>query len=450
MIFIKLYLILIGLFLGSGFVFAKEHQDNCNCSLIKNDSESNLIVENILNPDIERFVVFDNAGSEIPYRIPAIAKNFDGDLIAVADYRYSKADIGMVKNGKLDLRYRIMDGANGEWSDIGTLASAFGEDEDNIAFGDPCIVADRESDIILVISCMGNVSFPKGTHENHQGVARFYSLDGGKSWSEFEDIGNQFLTQLDKRSDGEVRAFFMGSGKITQSKIIKKDKYFRIYGALLVKVQDGTLVNYVFYSDDFGANWNLLGDIDDCPVPYGADEPKVEELPNGDIVISSRISGGRAVNIFHFNDLLEATGKWDEMTVSNNEVNGIIASANACNGELLLVPVINNVTKAKEYLLLQSVPMDENGKRAKVGINYKILSDPTDYANSIELAKNWDGHYVVTPESSAYSTMVLDKNNDIAFFFEENGYNGGYDMVLSILSIEEITNGLFSFSLEEV
>ena len=30
----------------------------------------------------------------IPYRIPAIAQNRKGELIAVADYRYSRSDIG--------------------------------------------------------------------------------------------------------------------------------------------------------------------------------------------------------------------------------------------------------------------------------------------------------------------------------------------------------------------
>lgn len=391
------------------------------------------------------YVVFDNAASDVPYRIPAIAKNKDGDLIAVCDYRYSKADIGMAENGKLDLKYRIKNAENGEWGDIKTLAAAFGEGDDNVAFGDPCIVADRESDNVLVLSCVGNVSFPKGTHENHQGVARFYSRDGGHSWSGYEDIGDQFLSQLDKRENGEVRAFFIGSGKITQSRLIKNGDFYRLYCAVLVKDKEGTKINYVFFSDDFGGNWILLGDINDCPIPSGADEPKTEELPDGSVVISSRIKGGRAFNIFRYDDIAHGKGKWAQMAVSDSQINGVKASMNACNGEIMVVPVVNNETGLSSYLLLQSVPMDEEGKRAKVGINFKELKDIEDYNSPLNLSKDWDGDFLVTSHSSAYSTMVTDADHNIAFFYEENLANGGYDLIYRNLSLEEITGGKFSY-----
>ena len=393
----------------------------------------------------QTFIVFDNANSDVPYRIPAIAKNKNGDLIAVADYRYSKADIGMAKNGRLDLRYRIKDAETGEWGEIKTLAAAFGEGDSNIAFGDPCIVADRESDRVLVTSCSGNVSFPKGTHENHQGWARFLSEDGGKTWSEYEEIGDQVFNLLDKRSDGPINAFFIGSGKISQSPTIKVGDSYRIYCAALVRVNDGkTKVNYVFYSDDFGKNWNLLGDVDDCPIPFGADEPKAEELPDGSVLVSSRISGGRYYNIFRYSDVETGEGKWESMATSDSSVKGIKASSNACNGETLVVPAINNKNKEFTYLLLQSVPMNSEGLRANVGINYKDLNSLEDSFTPADVAKDWDGYFEVTPFSSGYSTMVLDKDNDVAFFYEENSYNGGYDMKYRKLSVEDITNGKYS------
>lgn len=392
----------------------------------------------------DSFIVFDNSNSPVPYRIPSIAKTRNGDLIAVADYRYSKADIGMIENGKLDLRYRIKDSGTGRWGEIKTLAASTGEGENNIAFGDPCIVADQESDRVLVTSCCGNVSFPKGNHENHQGWAVFLSEDGGKSWSDFVDISDQVFKILDQRNDGPINSFFIGSGKITQSSKTKIGDSFRIYCAALVRINDKkTKVNYVFYSDDFGKNWNLLGDVDDCPIPFGADEPKAEELPDGSILVSSRISGGRYYNIFKFTDVNKGEGKWGTMATSNLDVNGITASTNACNGETLCLPAIRNSDGQPTYLLLQSVPLNDSGKRANVGINYKELFSPEDYADSVSIASNWDGKFEVTPNTSGYSTMVLDKDGDIAFFFEENAYNGGYDMVYRNLSLEEITNGQF-------
>ena len=395
--------------------------------------------------DNDSFVVFDNANSSVPYRIPAIASNRKGDLITVSDYRYTKADIGMVKNGKLDLKYRIKNAETGEWGDVLTLVEAKGEGDDNIAFGDPCIVADRESDQVLVTSCSGNVSFFDGTHDNHQGLARFYSDDGGLTWSQYEEIGDQVFNILDQRSDGPIRAFFIGSGKIEQSSKLKIGDYYRIYCAALVKINEPkTTVNYVLFSDDFGKNWQLLGDIEDCPIPYGADEPKAQELPDGSVLISSRISGGRFYNIFHYDDITKGTGKWGEMATSNEINNGITASSNACNGETLVVPVIRNIDGVQTYLLLQSVPMNSDGKRANVGINFKDLEHKESYSSPESIAADWDGKFEVTPNSSAYSTMAIDKDNDIAFFFEENSYNGGFDMIYRKLSIEEITNGKYS------
>jgi sialidase-1 len=49
--------------------------------------------------------LFDTPSDDaIPYRIPAIATCYNGDLIAVSDYRYCKSDIGY---GYIDLVYRI-------------------------------------------------------------------------------------------------------------------------------------------------------------------------------------------------------------------------------------------------------------------------------------------------------------------------------------------------------
>ena len=167
------------------------------------------------------FVVFETpTTSAIPYRIPAIARAYNGDLIAVADYRHSRADIGMANNGRIDLRARISKDNGQTWGEIFDIVQGKGgnsPDFMNVGFGDPCIVADRESGKVLVLSCAGNVSFPNGTRDNHQNIARFYSEDNGQTWSKPEDIAESIYSQFDKRADGPVRAMFIGSGKIIQS-----------------------------------------------------------------------------------------------------------------------------------------------------------------------------------------------------------------------------------------
>ena len=61
-------------------------------------------VARISTDDAVERPLFKTFPGEIPYRIPAIAVNRRGELIAVSDYRPCGGDIGF---GKVDLRYRI-------------------------------------------------------------------------------------------------------------------------------------------------------------------------------------------------------------------------------------------------------------------------------------------------------------------------------------------------------
>lgn len=400
------------------------------------------------------FVVFETpTTSAIPYRIPAIARAYNGDLIAVADYRHSRADIGMAHNGRIDLRARISKDNGKTWGDIFDIVQGKGANSPdfmNVGFGDPCIVADRESGKVLVLSCAGNVSFPNGTRDNHQNIARFYSEDNGATWSKPDDIAESIYSQFDTRADGPVRAMFIGSGKIIQSETVKVGTHYRLYCAALVKIADGTNTNFVFYSDDFGGTWSVLGGVHVSPVPSGADEPKVEELPDGSILISSRVTGGRWFNIFNFTNSETAEGYWNTVKQSNSGNNGVVAVSNSTNGELLLVPVTRKADNKPMYLLLQSVPFGSG--RANVGIYYKELASLNDFATTDSIAANWDGRHQSSYLYSAYSTMCLQADNTIGFLYEEETFcgtgGGGYSIIYKNYSIEQITNSRYTYNAE--
>ena len=382
-------------------------------------------------------LVFDNAHSSVPYRIPAVGQTKDGDLIFVADYRYSGQDIGVVHDGKLDLKMRKKY-ANGEWGEEETLQACIDNGSEFMAFGDPCIVCDRESNSVMVTSCCGNVSFPNGTYENHQGWARWYSSDGGKTWeSSFNTLAPQVVKQLDKRQGDQMQAFFIGSGKISQSHIIKKGQYYRLYCASNTRMQSGKC-NFVWYSDDFGVTWNLLGSPDVKAI-NGGDEPKADELPDGSVVISSRDTG-RIFNIFHYTDYENAEGYWGTQATSSSNNSGCYGTG--CNGEILIVPVMKKSDNTKTYIALQSVPAASD--RRNVSIYWKELTDFTKYRNASELAPEWT-KFQVSGTTSAYSTMCQMKDGDIAFFYEENSHNNGYDMVYKKFSVEAITDNAYEF-----
>ncbi len=386
--------------------------------------------------------VFKTSGETVPYRIPAIAQASNGDLIAVADYRYSKGDIG---SGKLDLHYSISTDRGRTWNEAETLVSCTYNGGGNLhtGYGDPCIVADRESSRVLVISCSGDVMFFDGQRDKHQGIARFYSEDNGRTWSEPEDISESIYSLFDNCPIGTARSMFIASGKISQSKIIRTGSYYRIYCAVLFMDNEGNRKNYVLYSDDFGGKWSVLGGAEVAAVPSGADEPKADELPDGSVLISSRVNGGRFFNVFTYSNIANGKGRWSESAFSGAENNGTASPGYTCNGEILIIPAVRNADRKHTHILLQSVPFGHG--RQNVGFYYKELACPQDFSTGAEIAKDWDGKYQISEVTSCYSTMVQLTDGTLAFLFEENASNNGYDIVYRNFTLNEITGGAYSF-----
>lgn len=408
-------------------------------------------------PAAERFEVFQLLNpSDIPYRIPALAVTKDGTLIAVADYRHSGTDIGVTDNGRIDLHYRLSYDNGNTWTDVMTLIEGKGAESPdfmNVGFGDPCIVADRESDRVLLLSCAGNVSFQNGTRQSHQNIARFYSEDGGKTWSAPEDIAESIYSQFDNSTYGPVRSMFVASGRIMQSRITKVGDYYRLYCAVLVRDKSAKHMNYILFSDDFGQNWKVLGDINEPGVYNTADEPKVEELPNGTIVLSSRYNGGRYYNIFTYSDVNSGTGDWEYATFSGAENNGVESKDNSTNGEMMLIPVTRVEDNEPMYIMLQSVPLGP--QRKNVGIYYKELDEEfEDYVTPVEFARDWDGVKQITTLNSAYSTMAWQKDNRLGFLYEEETHGssnlayGGYTIVYECFDVEDLTDGKYTYRKE--
>lgn len=440
----------------ASFTFGLSGTNTTNSTLLKNATVTVIrkdLVDVPVNPNAEPevFTVFSNKGA-IPYRIPAVATAQNGNIICVADYRTSKQDIG---NGEIDLHVRLSKDNGKTWEPVMKPAVMDGDAKFTKgyqlgAFGDPCMVADRESGRVLLMSCCGYKGYFAGSRDWHQGLARWYSDDNGETWNQAPDIiDEEFIYgPMDQSKYGPIVGMFIGSGKIHQSRYVKVDKYYRLYCAFSSHLSNtNNSQNFVIYSDDFGMTWNFLGGVNSPAVITSGDEPKCEELPNGNLLFSGRImsQGGRHYNIFQFTDREKAEGKWMGVAVSNSGNNGIIGN-NATNGEIQLVPVVNNVTGAHHYLALQSVPWGPG--RANVGIQWKALDEGTDYSTPTNFAKKWEGQHQVSETTSCYSTMSVQKDNTIAFVYEENSSNQGYDIQYKNYTIECITDGKYSYDAE--
>lgn len=400
----------------------------------------------------------------IKYRIPSISVvgggKHAGRIIAFNDYRYSGSDIGMGNNGRIDQHYTYSDDGGKTWTHPGVLHDAAGnpvsqgkgthpqktdpyEYADN-AFSDPCSVADRESGRVLLMSCAGPMGFWSSRRNSPQLVARWYSEDGGDTWSAPDyDVTEQLFRPLDgKAYNGQgADGFFIGSGKIHQSRHVKVGKYYRLYMAISTHCQGANTKNYVYFSDDFGENWHLLGDAAKGAVDSNGDEPKVEELPDGSVAIIARGNGGnRNYNIFTFTDIKGGYGSWGNY--ANRNILG--SNLNACNGEPMMVPAVNKATGKKCYVLLQSVPFGPG--RANVGIAYKEISNIDHCGTPEALGENWLGKLQVSTMGSAYSTMAQMTDGNIAFLYEEETHGRAYTGVFRKFSLSEITGGKYEYT----
>ncbi len=403
--------------------------------------------------------LFNSAASQVPYRIPAIAKTKSGQLLAVTDYRHCLSDIGF---GRVDLHQRISRNNGRTWSTEQVMVEGSGvEGTPQCGYGDPAIVADRNSKEVLLLCVCGNTPYFKATRDNPNRVARLRSHDGGRTWSAPEEITDQIYSLFDQSALGPVQSLFVGSGKICQSRIVKRDKYYRIYAALCARPGG----NRVIYSDDFGETWHSLGTIDASPAPLG-DEPKVEELPNGDVLLSSRpgwnnMNSGRFYNIYHYpsvttigSDLsivegkavstfsAETFGHWEQAVASADCPNGVNAKDNVTNGEILIIPAVRQADRTKTWVALQSVPLGPG--RRNVAIYWKELASPADYQDATAFASGWSEPWLVSANEGAYSTMIVQKDLRLAFYWEDTpDGKGGYQMLYRPLTLEHITAGKY-------
>ncbi|MDE6065839.1 MAG: glycoside hydrolase [Duncaniella sp.] len=405
-------------------------------------------------------VVFRYDGTEdynVCYRIPTITTiengTHKGRVLAISDYRYCGKDIG---NGRIDLYMSYSDDNGVTWSAPDHLRNAAGQpvaqgtgkgtvatslENPDCGFGDAAMVCDRESGKVLLVSVCGRTPFFSARRENPNQVARWYSEDGGDTWTEFTNITDRMYKLFDGTVPNRfVDGIFFGSGRLVQSRYIKVGDYYRVYGVVSGNhAGTGTLSNWVLYTDDFGETWHILGDPMNPPVATKGDEPKAEELPDGSVILAARRNGGnRHFNIFRYTDVEANEGYWGNLNATNMGMGAI----NACNGEIMILPVRSVSTGKQSYMALQSFPY--GGKRSNVSIAWKAIGQGADFA-SPDAFSEWNGRIQLTDLGSCYSTMCLQHDNTIGFLYEEETFGKQYTQIYRNLTIQEITGGEYEY-----
>ncbi len=406
--------------------------------------------------------------SNVERRIPAIgtvgAGAHAGRLITVYDYRFNGGDIG---GGNISLEIATSDDNGATWTTPAYAKDAAGNNVTHwsgpwnktnsaewtaacadsnaswtCAYGDAAIVGDRESGKVLLMAVGGCKNFFASRYAQPNQSVMWTSEDGGDTWSQprnrtyhIFDLVKNACTGVN--SNGNIDGMFIGSGRMMQSRYVKVGQYYRVYAVMSTQHSGGNTRNWVLYTDDFGENWHVLGGTAQCPVPYTADEPKAEELPDGSVLLAARgQSGNRNFNIFRYTNITKGEGKWG----THLNTNLGYGSINACDGEIYILPVRNKETQATHYIALQSFPY--GGGRNNVSICSKALITPEDYDQVSDFG-SWDLRYQVYSGSSAYSTMTLKHDGSLGFFFE--GAPGAYSGLYCDLTIDRITGNKYEY-----
>ena len=363
------------------------------------------------------------------YRIPAFAVTNDGTLLAVTDLRYGNpSDLG--NNHRIDLLIQHSEDNGRNWLSEVNITKTLPSDQ--TGYGDAAIVADRESNDVLILCVTGNISYQAGSAGNHLRVIKYLSHDGGKTFPEKKDISDRIF-----RFNSLWESLFFGSGRIMQSRYIKTGNHYRIYSALLSRGYSNDYGNTVVYSDDFGSTWHVLGDATNSPILDG-DEAKVEELPDGSVVLSSRngTASGRLINIFTYSNPDMGAGNWSTKETLD------LGGGSGTNGEILIVKACKADTKVPVYLAFQSLP--DGPGRKNVTIHWRKLTNGTISVNDFISASAWSSHsYLVQDEDSAYSTMDVQRDGGIGFLYERNTRGLDYDIAYKNLPIDVITDGAY-------
>ena len=395
----------------------------------------------------ETILYNSNDTKEAPYRIPAIVTMSNGEILAISDYRPGGNDVG--NGGEVDIYARISNDNGATWSgddntphDNTSNIIKVADGTSSLAFGDAAVAAHPETGKVMVLCVGGNsTKFASATTStSNYYTYMFSSSDYGRTWTS-TNVTSTFKGSTSLLKNKKVCSMFFASGRL----LVSKHTPGRVYGAILTREYNSGYANYnyVFYTDDFGQSWSMLGS--DYAIS-GADEAKLEELPNGDILISSRTSGGRNFNIYS-----TSTQSWG----TQQKVN--FTDGNATNGELMIyrgVYKVGETTGATYDIMLQSLPTASN--RAKVSVFYRPVENKQ-YSVS-EIASDWVKGIEVYDGNSAYSAMTIMPNGEIGFLYEKDYYSsnsgdnynkscakgGTANIVFLPLTVEEITGGVYT------
>ena len=344
------------------------------------------------------------------YRIPAIATLNDGKLITFTDARYlNKNDLP----SRISIMQRISPDNGKSWSDPVIIS---GETRD-YGDGDAAIVVDRKTGTVFALWNGGSKNgFASSTADDPLRLYFSRSYDNGNTWEKSHDITDQIYGAKcttcpdDQYKRSQWQGCFITSGAALQA------RDGRIMAALVVRRPGSPgYNNFVIFSDDFGETWNVSLKASD-----GADEAKLAQKNNGEIIISVRQTGNRKFSFSPDNGYDWRNGR---------QMPDIYDSP--CNGEIMrYTSTIDGYNKNR---LLHTVTYHKGFPRQNVSILI-----------SYDEGETWPVKKPIYSNLGSYSSIAIGHDGLIHVYYEKGDDDNDpdvFNMTVVTFNLEWITDG---------
>jgi sialidase-1 len=359
------------------------------------------------------------------YRIPAIVRAANGDLLAFAEGRLADCS-DSTSVIRLVCKRSRENGLN--WEPLQTVARNFFDGGEHACMN-PSPVVDTvhgTGRIVVVFNKSESSEWDVVQGIGLDRVCCVFSDDNGYTWTDDIDITRQVHRPYmpsyaniypdaarPENQEADWRKHAVLPGHAIQLQAVCRGRI--LYTGCYTTGDDPVFEtrNYLFWSDDLGRSWQMGSSIatrEDGSNAKGLNEAMAVELESGAIMVNSRnyqggkIVGRRAVTIGTF----DATGDIHFQPARHDPVladSGIQAS-------IIRYPHRKKGDQGKDRLLLFSNP---DHPRARVNLTLRLSYDE---------GRTWPVSRIIDPGPSAYSDMVIQDDMKIGLLYERGNQGG--------------------------
>ena len=337
------------------------------------------------------------------YRIPALAVTSKGTVLAICEGRKDSWN----DSGNIDLLAKRSTDQGLTWS-----AQQVIWDDGGNTCGNPCVVADRETGTITLLSTWNRGDDHEGniiarTSKDGRRVFVMQSTDDGTTWSKPREI-----TAEVKKPDWTWYATGPGSGIQIEH---GPDKGRLVIPCDHIEAESKHYYSHVIYSDDHGITWKLGG----TTPQHQVNECEVVELTGGKLMLNMRN--------------YERSQRSRQTAISGD---GGLTWHDPSHDPALIEPICQAAIERYRWPLgdKPGVILFSNPANTAARVNMTVRA-------SFDDGKSWPVSTVLFPGPSGYSDLAVLSNGKIACLYEGGANNIAESIIFAVFPLESLGKG---------